>query len=126
MHGILIVGRDEQIVAADLEIKLTRMGYEVIGLAASGDEALQIAEQGRPDVVLMDIQLRGPMDGTEAARVIQRGKLEPRSSSSLRMPASSCTNRSTCTPPGICLTKPFSTHQLKTALAAVVKEPHGD
>ena len=68
---ILIV-EDEAIVAEDLNQKLTRLGYEVRGISAQGEEALALARDRRPDLVLMDIRLEGPMDGVEAAERIRR------------------------------------------------------
>ena len=68
---ILIV-EDEAIVAADLAGKLGRLGYEVAGTAAQGEEAVALACRLRPHLVLMDIWLKGPMDGIEAADAIRR------------------------------------------------------
>ena len=65
--SVLIV-EDERIVAKDLENALRGLGYEVIGSAASGEAALLMMEQTRPDIVLMDIVLAGAMRGTEVAR----------------------------------------------------------
>ena len=70
--SILIV-EDEAIVAADLAAKLKRLGYEVAGMAASGEDAVAMAVDLRPDLILMDIRLKGAMDGIEAAELI-RGK----------------------------------------------------
>ncbi|MBN1889725.1 MAG: response regulator [Thermoflexales bacterium] len=67
---ILIV-EDEQIVARDLEKRLTALGYSVSAVAASGKGAIQKAAETQPDLVLMDITLRGEMDGVEAAGLIQ-------------------------------------------------------
>jgi CheY-like chemotaxis protein len=67
---VLIV-EDEQIVAADLERTLRRLGYQVVGLAASGQAAVEQAQQTQPDLVLMDIKLRGALDGVAAAAQIQ-------------------------------------------------------
>jgi CheY-like chemotaxis protein len=64
---ILIV-EDERIVAEDLKRLLERMGYAVSGVAASGEEALRNVRASRPDLVLMDISIEGPMDGIEVAR----------------------------------------------------------
>ncbi|MGD2250137.1 MAG: response regulator, partial [Candidatus Methanofastidiosia archaeon] len=58
MVSILIV-EDEQIVAQDIHTRLTRMGYTVCGVASSGKEAVQLAKDGNPDLVLMDIVLKG-------------------------------------------------------------------
>jgi CheY-like chemotaxis protein len=69
MSGVLIV-EDEGIVAKDLERTLERLGYCVAGIAASGDEAIDQAERLRPELVLMDINLRGAHDGVETAALI--------------------------------------------------------
>jgi len=66
---ILIV-EDEAIVAVDVQKTLQKLGYDVPTIAFSGEEALQKTEELHPDVVLMDIVLRGQMDGIEAAREI--------------------------------------------------------
>ena len=66
---ILIV-EDEGIVAADLEDRLKRMGYTVAGKAASGSRAIEEAARLRPDLALMDIILKGPLDGVETAEQI--------------------------------------------------------
>ncbi len=68
---VLIV-EDEAIVAADLAGRLQRLGYEVAGVAAKGEEAVELACRFRPCLVLMDIRLEGPMDGIEAAEAIRR------------------------------------------------------
>ena len=67
---ILIV-EDEAIVALDLRMRLTRLGYSVIDSVGLAEVAIEIAEQQRPDLTLMDIRLRGEMDGIEAADVIR-------------------------------------------------------
>ncbi len=67
---ILIV-EDERIVAKDIEQTLSRMGYSVVGIAASGEEALHKAAQLSPGLILMDIRLPGVMDGVQAAGVIK-------------------------------------------------------
>lgn len=66
MTSILIV-EDEALIAADLRTRLERMGYEVVGAAGDGREALKLIAEKRPDLVLMDIVLRGKIDGIEAA-----------------------------------------------------------
>jgi CheY-like chemotaxis protein len=73
---ILIV-EDESLVAHDLARRLTRFGYTVVGRAATGDEAVRCAVTLCPHVVLMDIHLRGNMDGVEAAQAIQAQRPTP-------------------------------------------------
>lgn len=68
---ILIV-EDEMIVAADLANKLGRLGYKVVGSTDCGEEAIDLARDRQPDLILMDIILAGAMDGVEAAEQIRR------------------------------------------------------
>ena len=63
---ILIV-EEERIIVMDLCAELEELGYRVVGAAATSDEALAKAAEGKPDVVLMDIRIRGPVDGIETA-----------------------------------------------------------
>jgi CheY-like chemotaxis protein len=67
---ILIV-EDEYIIANDIETILQDMGYEVCALVSSGEQAIEKTEKLRPDVVLMDIMLKGKMDGIETANHIK-------------------------------------------------------
>jgi CheY-like chemotaxis protein len=71
---VLIV-EDERLIGADLRRRLSRLGYAVVGTAASGEEAVEHAQRLQPDLVLMDVRLRGRMDGIEAAQHI-RAQLE--------------------------------------------------
>ena len=64
----IFIVEDEVIVAEDLKIHLTQMGYEVAGHAISGGQALALVGADRPDLVLMDIRLQGAMDGIGTAR----------------------------------------------------------
>ena len=68
---ILIV-EDEEIVAADISEYLQQMGYLAVGQAASGEQAIGLAGELRPDLVLMDIRLEGKMDGVVAAKEIRQ------------------------------------------------------
>jgi CheY-like chemotaxis protein len=67
---ILIV-EDEALVAEDLKEMLLGFGYEVPGIAYSGEEAIALADKHRPDLVLMDINLTGKMDGITAGEEIR-------------------------------------------------------
>ncbi|NYT05626.1 MAG: response regulator [Methanomicrobiales archaeon] len=66
----ILVVEDEQIVAMELKATLEKLGYEVAGSANNGPDAIDRAGSLSPDVVLMDIRLKGPMDGIEAAAAI--------------------------------------------------------
>ena len=67
---ILIV-EDEVIVARNIEKRLINAGYKVAGIASSGEEAIELASSLKPDLVLMDIKLKGKMDGIDAAKAIR-------------------------------------------------------
>ncbi len=68
---ILIV-EDESIVAEDIKRSLERFGYNVCGVASTGRTAINIVEEHKPDVVLMDIVLRGKMNGIKTAEDIYK------------------------------------------------------
>ncbi|MEH2171719.1 GGDEF domain-containing response regulator [Nostoc sp.] len=66
----ILVVEDEIIVAMDIQSRLRKFGYSVMGLADSGEEAIRKAADDSLDLVLMDIHLKGKMDGVEAAQII--------------------------------------------------------
>jgi PAS domain S-box-containing protein len=67
MTAAVLVVEDELIIAKGVEKQLKGLGYAVSGLAASGEDAVRMAVERRPDLILMDINLGGGMDGVEAA-----------------------------------------------------------
>ncbi len=69
MSKILVVD-DEAIITMQLEERLHVMGYTVVGMAASGDDAIEKARRLTPDLILMDIVMPGKVNGVEAARTI--------------------------------------------------------
>src|SRR5258708_38015533 len=64
MVKILIV-EDEHIIALDLQARLKRQGYDVVGAVPSGEKALERAAVARPDLVLMDITLEANIYGVQ-------------------------------------------------------------
>jgi CheY-like chemotaxis protein len=68
---VLIV-EDEAIVACELQSRIEGFGYEVAGVAGSADQALTLVAQGGPDLVVMDIHIRGGVDGIELAEQLRR------------------------------------------------------
>ncbi len=67
---ILIV-EDESVVALDLRQRLENLGYQVVGHATRGEKGVQLALETNPDLIMMDIKLRGGLDGIEAAQQIR-------------------------------------------------------
>ena len=68
--GILIV-EDEVLIAMGIQQKLENFGYQVVGIASSGEAALAQVIEHQPELILMDIVIDGSMDGIEAAQKIQ-------------------------------------------------------
>ncbi|HLV38951.1 LytR/AlgR family response regulator transcription factor [Xanthomarina sp.] len=68
---ILIV-EDEMIIAANISLQLTSLGYDVTGIIPRGEEALLHIKQHQPDIVLLDINLKGQIDGIETALLMQQ------------------------------------------------------
>jgi PAS domain S-box-containing protein len=66
----LLVVEDESIVAMDIKHRAESLGYEVTAITPSGEEAIELVKKNQVDLVLMDIVLKGEMDGIEAAQKI--------------------------------------------------------
>ena len=111
MPARILIVEDDQIIAADLRLKVRRLGHEVVGMAISGEEAIGLALQFKPDLVLMDIQLDTAMNGGEAARTIQER-------TGARIVFVTAFPRDSVGIPegGIYLSKPFSRVQLEEAV----------
>lgn len=67
----VLVVEDENIIALDIQSTLKRFGFDVCGVVSTGEESIESAIRTNPDIILMDIKLRGKMDGIYAAKKIQ-------------------------------------------------------
>jgi len=70
MHKLLVTD-DEAYIATQIEERLTSMGYDVVGVASSGEEAIDMSRTFVPDLVLMDIVMPGKLNGIGAAKIIK-------------------------------------------------------
>jgi len=111
---ILIV-EDEFIVAADLSARLTKMGYEVVGAVSSSVEAVEKVAQESPDLVLMDIVIKGDLDGITTAEIINREYNIPVIFLTAYADSDTFSRAKTTKPLGY-ITKPFQTHNLQIAV----------
>jgi DNA-binding LytR/AlgR family response regulator len=68
----ILVVEDEMIIGANISLQLTSLGYEVSGIVPRGEEALVHLKENQPDIVLMDINLKGKIDGVETALLMQQ------------------------------------------------------
>jgi two-component system, LuxR family, sensor kinase FixL len=113
--GKILIVEDEALIAQDIEAQLTQLGYEVCGIAVSGEQAIQAASLHRPDIALMDIMLRGDIDGIQAAEAIDQRHQIP--VIFLTAHADEHTlQRAKLTKPLGYITKPFTERELSTAL----------
>lgn len=112
-------------MALDLKTRLTQLGYAVTATAASGVEAIQKAEDMLPDLALIDIRLRGKMNGIEAAQQIQL---------QLGIPIIYLTaladpdtlQRAEATGPYGFILKPFEESELRAAIEEALKRSRGE
>jgi two-component system cell cycle sensor histidine kinase/response regulator CckA len=111
----ILVVEDEAIVAMDISVRLRALGYEVVGPASTGADALEFAEATRPDLVLMDIMLRGGMDGVEAARRIRETTGAPIVYLTAYADDSTLRRAKVAEPLGYLL-KPFEERELRTTI----------
>ncbi|WPV02850.1 sigma 54-interacting transcriptional regulator [Mucilaginibacter sp. cycad4] len=70
MNKKILIVEDESLVAYDLKLILTRAGYKVCGIADSVAEALEIIEEQKPEMVLLDIFLKGNLNGIDLAKIL--------------------------------------------------------
>jgi diguanylate cyclase (GGDEF)-like protein len=111
----ILVVEDERIVALDLRGALEKLGYIVVGTAASGDEALRSVAERHPDLVLMDIRILGPADGIETASMLRARYQLP----VVYLTANADTSmleRALSTEPAGYLVKPYNPNSLRTTI----------
>jgi two-component system, cell cycle sensor histidine kinase and response regulator CckA len=111
----VLVVEDEAIVAMDISARLRVLGYEVVGPASTGAEAVELAVRTRPDLVLMDIMLRGGMDGVEAALRIREATGSPVVYLTAYADESTLRRAKVAEPLGYLL-KPFEERELRTTI----------
>ncbi len=111
-----MIVEDEIIVARDISQQLLALGYVVVGMAAQGDQAVTLVGQLRPDLVLMDIQLAGSMDGVTAAQLIRNQWALPVVFLTA-FSADEVLDRAKLTEPFGYILKPFTDRELGTVLA---------
>jgi PAS domain S-box-containing protein len=122
--SILIV-EDEPVVAKDIQLSLQRLGYRVPATATSGEEAIRKAGDTHPDLILMDIVLKGKMDGVETALQIQRRQDVP--VIYLTAYADNHTlERAKVTSPAGYMLKPYQANELRTTIELALHRARHD
>lgn len=114
MKRILVV-EDEAVIAEDVRWTLLRMGYDALPATQTCVDAVKAADDQRPDLVLMDIRLKGSPDGVEAARLISERFGIPVVFLTSHSDASTLSRAAAANPYGYLL-KPFDERNLKVTL----------
>jgi len=117
----ILITEDEWLIAEDLKNILQSLEHEIVGIASSGEEAIRIVNEMHPDLIFMDIQLDGNIDGLEAAKII-RGKDDT--------PIIFCTSNTENdslvkmmkTKPNGLVRKPFSSYDIEIAISNYVNK----
>ena len=116
MSKTFLIVEDESIIAEDLRHTVTRLGYTYLGRVATGADAIEKARALTPDIILMDVRLRGPMTGYEAAQTILNDRpvavVFLSAFSPLEPLAAGC----------IFVAKPFSPEQLRNGIETALRE----
>ncbi|MFX0555539.1 LytR/AlgR family response regulator transcription factor [Maribacter sp. CXY002] len=117
---ILIV-EDDMIIGANLSLQLSILGYEVIGIESRGEEAIMHAETNSPDIILMDINLKGKLNGIETVITIHKNHDIP----VIYLTANSdeaTFSRAKETHPYAFISKPFNKLDLQRTIALVAEQ----
>jgi DNA-binding LytR/AlgR family response regulator len=115
----ILVVEDEMIIGAKISMLLTNLGYEVTGILPRGEDAIQHVIENRPDIILLDINLKGRLDGIETAKEIQ--KIADIPIIYLTANADDATfNRAKPTHPAAFISKPFKQLDLQRAIELTI------
>lgn len=123
----IAVVEDEMIIGAKISMQLTTLGYEVTGILSRGEEVLQHVEESKPDIVLLDIHLKGKLDGIETGTLLKQRFDIP----IIYLTANSdeaTFNRAKATKPYAFISKPFKQLDLQRAIELTISrlaEPEG-
>ncbi len=117
----ILVVEDDMIIAAHICLQLTNLGYEITGIETRGEEAVVHANVNTPDIILMDVNLRGTLDGIETAKMIQQKINIPIIYLTANTDEASF-QRAKETHPYAFIPKPLNSVQLRRAFALVVEQ----
>ncbi len=117
---VVLVVEDERLVARDIAMQLQSLGYRSVGPATTGEEAIELAQTLRPQLVLMDVHLAGEMDGITAAQTI-RSQFGIPSIFLSAFDAAEGFERAKLAQPAGFLAKPFMEYELQEIVAAATQ-----
>jgi DNA-binding LytR/AlgR family response regulator len=117
--ALVLIVEDQVLIAKSIEAMIVDHGMEVIGICKTGEDAIALAEQRMPDLVIMDVRLQGKLDGIQTARELQWNERIP------IIYLSDYTDKGTVrrakeTRPANYLSKPFTEHDLLRAIEIAI------
>jgi DNA-binding LytR/AlgR family response regulator len=114
----ILVVEDEMLIGAKISMLLTNLGYEVTGILPRGEDAIVQVEENKPDIIILDINLKGKIDGIETAAILQRKNIPV---IYLTANADEATfNRAKHTRPAAFISKPFKQLDLQRAIELTI------
>ena len=116
----IAVVEDEGIVAMDISKCLTSLGYDVTFISDSGEKVLELVKESLPDLILMDVELKGQLNGLDTARLL-REKYSIHIVFLTAFEDETTLNRIGELSPDGYLVKPFEDDQLENTLKRVLK-----
>ena len=125
MPARILIVEDERITAEDLQDILTELGYSVSASVSNGPEAIAKAEEIRPDLALMDIRIKGEMDGTETARILRERFNIPVVFLTAHADTATLSRAKLATPLGY-ITKPFQEAELHASIEIALHKHQED
>jgi diguanylate cyclase (GGDEF)-like protein/PAS domain S-box-containing protein len=125
LHASILIVEDERIVALDLSHRLVELGYRVIRTVARGEDALRTVDELRPDLVLMDINIEGAIDGIDAAWRIHQTSRTPVVFMTAYAEDETLSRAQACRPYGY-LIKPYETRELHATIQVALARHEAD
>jgi diguanylate cyclase (GGDEF)-like protein/PAS domain S-box-containing protein len=125
LEASILVVEDERIVALDLSHRLVELGYRVVRTVARGEDALRAVETLRPDLVLMDINIEGSIDGIDAATRIHETSRTPVVFMTAYAEDETLARAQACRPYGY-LIKPYETRELHATIQVALARHESD
>jgi DNA-binding LytR/AlgR family response regulator len=120
----ILVVEDEMVIGAKISMQLTSLGYEVTGILPRGEEVLNHVTESKPDIILLDIQLKGKMDGIQTAAQVEQHFQIP--VIYITANADDATfNRAKSTRPAAFISKPFKKLDVQRAIELTISRMAG-
>lgn len=120
-HEKILLVEDDDIIAKVADWRLKNLGYTVCGRAVTGAEAMELVVKEKPDLVLMDINIPGDVDGIETAKMIKDGFKIPVIYVTSHSDGSTLERAKTTHPDGF-IVKPFDDNDLRVGIQLALKK----